>query len=349
MALELGQLWRLARRWWWLVALGVLLGGAAAYALSSRQTPLYSATATLQVLPAQSTGALDYGALATIDVLAETYRQIILTEPVLQPVVEQLSLPYGIEELQRKVSASAVRGSLIVKLSASDPDPAQAATIANAAAGSFVDYVGRQNDERTRPYRDALQTQLNDLQRQIDDLGAQILTLEQGPNAADPAIRNRIDSLSATLDDVLLTYGQLLSTAQTMEVTAAASKTTVQLAAPAVLPPSPYAPRAAFAAVLGGVAGLLVGAGLVVLRAFFATTTVRAESDLDDLAGGPVFAPVINLRSATAMRTRSSSSPTRRRRPPTRSVCCVPTSSWPPAAASASRSAAPAAATAATW
>ena len=84
MNLELRDLLRVARRWWFVLLLLPLIAGGTAYVALSRQQPLYSATATLQVNPPQnSSQTSDYNAFRGTLALAETYKLLITTRPVL--------------------------------------------------------------------------------------------------------------------------------------------------------------------------------------------------------------------------------------------------------------------------
>ncbi len=102
MDLSLSQLIKIARRWWWLIILAPLIGGGTAYVSADRQTPLYSASVTIQVNPPNTQNSVDLSAINGAQRLAETYRQLIRTYVVLDPLIESLDLPYDVGTLLGK-------------------------------------------------------------------------------------------------------------------------------------------------------------------------------------------------------------------------------------------------------
>lgn len=56
--MQLARYLRLLQRWWWLLALGALIGGGSAYGVSQLKTPIYRAEATLLVNQPQTSGIL---------------------------------------------------------------------------------------------------------------------------------------------------------------------------------------------------------------------------------------------------------------------------------------------------
>ena len=56
--MQLSRYLRLLQRWWWLLALGALIGGGTAYGIGQLKTPIYPAEATLLVNQTQTPGIL---------------------------------------------------------------------------------------------------------------------------------------------------------------------------------------------------------------------------------------------------------------------------------------------------
>jgi len=137
--MELTRYISLVRRWWWLLLAGTLIAGVASYAISKTLTPVYSSTATLLVNQTQVPGTLAYNDILTSERLTRTYRELIDKEPVLQEVVDRLSLPFGQGELAGMISVGVVPDTQLLRLSVENADPALASRIANMAATIFIE------------------------------------------------------------------------------------------------------------------------------------------------------------------------------------------------------------------
>ena len=132
--------WRALRRWWWLALLAPLLLGAGSYLGSTRITPTYRADATLLITG--GSGASDYNAVLAAERRAETLGQLATGRTVLSEVIARLALPTTPDELARRVSATPVRNTQLLRVAVADPDPARAAAEANAVADVFTQVVG---------------------------------------------------------------------------------------------------------------------------------------------------------------------------------------------------------------
>jgi polysaccharide biosynthesis transport protein len=141
MHFDLTELVRMARRWWWLLLLAPLLGGAILYYVGKSQQPMYQATATLWVELAPGPAGPDPGLIEGSINLAETYRHLMTAAPILSPIIADLGLPYGLDELRGRLSVSVVRGTPLIEVTASDAQPARAAAIADAVVRRFGDSV----------------------------------------------------------------------------------------------------------------------------------------------------------------------------------------------------------------
>jgi len=279
----------MARRWWFVLLLVPLLTGGTTYVVVSRQQPLYAATATLQVNPPQNETATYSTLLGTMS-LAETYKLLITTRPVLGQAAT--SLGYREDALGGAVSASTVRETQIIRVSASDPDPVVAAQIANAVARAFVEYSVQQAMQLSSPYRATLEQQINDVSTQIDNLREQIQTVEQDPaKTNDPPARAQVDTQRAQLTELERSYRDLLVTVNEMDLAAASARSQVSVAEEAEPPRVPYAPRTKVFTAVGLLAGLMLAIGVVALVEYL-DNTVKSTADFQGLVGAPLLSVI---------------------------------------------------------
>ena len=136
-----GPLQAVARRWPWLVAvlLTGLLAGAGHYVLS---TPTYRASASVFF-------SLQFGNSASELVQGSTYAQnqvvsfarLATTPAVLEPVIDDLDLDVGPDELAGRIVATAPLDTVIIEVTVTDESAERSARIANAVAGGLADTV----------------------------------------------------------------------------------------------------------------------------------------------------------------------------------------------------------------
>lgn len=102
-------------------------------------TPVYEASATLWVSDEDPT-QLTYNDPN----LAATYVEVARSRSVMETVIRRLNL-VGVtpEDLQKKLSVSALNGTKLLSIAVKDPDPRIAANLANAVASAFRDEIPR--------------------------------------------------------------------------------------------------------------------------------------------------------------------------------------------------------------
>lgn len=265
MQLSWWQLFALGRRWWWLLLGAPLLAAVAALSVASLRAPVYSAEAVLSIDPSQGEGALDFGVIDAIQYQAESYERLIERDLVLAPVVDELALPYGIAALREQVSATAVAGTQLFIVAASDGDPERAAAVANGVANRFLAYVEGLAVQARGPSRAELDRQLDANRRETEEAAAEIERLETGPDVLDPGVQARIGSLRANLAQLQASLPQLLQTAQAMDLDAAAARSRVVMAVRATEPTAADPSGAALAGVLAAGGGFVTTAGALIL------------------------------------------------------------------------------------
>ncbi|RFA08356.1 chromosome partitioning protein [Subtercola boreus] len=135
---------RVIRKGWVLIVVFALLGLAAGAALAILATPQYRSTATMYVSVAVSdtptAGDLTSGN-SYAQAKVKSYTDIITSASVLDNVIKDLNLSVTSKALANQLSASSPVGTVIIELTATDPNPQQAANLANATAQSFSDVV----------------------------------------------------------------------------------------------------------------------------------------------------------------------------------------------------------------
>lgn len=125
----------LRRRWLSAAVLTVAIFGLAA-ASTLTATKIYTATAQNFVALKGDSGA-DANPLNGAQFAAQrvkSYTEIVTSPDVLEPVVDALDLPYSVQQLAGKVSATNPQLTVLIMVSVVDTNPAMAAEIANAVS-----------------------------------------------------------------------------------------------------------------------------------------------------------------------------------------------------------------------
>ena len=149
--LDLKAYWEIFRKSWWILALSVIGISASAYFVSKSITPIYEARAKILVQGGQAPGVPTVDDIQASERLARNYSDLIKTRPVLELVIESLSLPYGPGTLSGKISVRSPRS--LIEITAKDPEPQRASLIANTTAQMFIE------DSRDRQFNQIAQFQ----------------------------------------------------------------------------------------------------------------------------------------------------------------------------------------------
>lgn len=253
----------LRKRRWWVTAF-TLLGLVISLTLSLTQEKLYSASAQLLV---QATGginlALGSSQYSVTPTDVQTELQLVTSAPVQNLVQRQLgSTP--------PVSAAEVGQTNVIAVTAVDPNPARAALIANTYAKAFI-------SSSTAATINNLAAAENQLNGQIRALDKEIGHLKSGSASQLAALSNQQAVLK----------GQLAQ----LQVAGTVASTGLEFVTPALAPTSPSSPKPVQDAVLGLLAGLVLGVGAAFLRDNLDDTLTSSES-LEQVSGAPVLATV---------------------------------------------------------
>jgi capsular exopolysaccharide synthesis family protein len=250
----------LAWHWAWLLILATLLSAVAAYLVSKRMTPVYEATTTLLISQATNNQTTDYNSVLTSERLASTYAEMMTKRPVLEAVIQKLSLPVDVVELGKAVSVQPVNNTQLIDVKVEDTSPARAADTANALYTVFSEQNQALQSSRFASSKDSLSSQLAQMDQQIQDTNAKLAAL--GTTSADQAERDRLETALAQYRQ---TYASLLQSFETVRVAEAQATSNVVQVEPAVPPEKPVRPRTLVNTALAGIVGLMLAVGVVFL------------------------------------------------------------------------------------
>src|SRR5713226_4459232 len=127
----------IAKRWAWLVILGVVICGGTTFIVSKLMHPVYTAESTLYLSAAAGSSPYE-SSMAAIQ-LAPAYAPQVTSQKVLAPVASKYGLTVTQLTLMIKVTAVSNTPNITVDVSAGDPNTA--ANIANAIGNSFTQYM----------------------------------------------------------------------------------------------------------------------------------------------------------------------------------------------------------------
>jgi capsular exopolysaccharide synthesis family protein len=128
---------------WWLPALGLVAGGAAALLVSLVQTPLYTSSTQFFVSTSGSASTSDFvqGSQFSKDRVT-SYTQLLTGEDLASRVVARLGLSTAPSALRGEIAATAAPDTVLIDVTVTDASPQQAQRIAEAIGTEFPAFVG---------------------------------------------------------------------------------------------------------------------------------------------------------------------------------------------------------------
>ena len=258
-----------------LVASAVLAGGLA-FLVSGILPKTYEAKSTLIIGQSLSAVNPDYSQLLASQQLSNTYVQIATNRQQLVNVINSLHLTDTPEQLARRVDAASAINSTLLSITATDPDPAMAAAIANGLAAELVkaspDLAGQEADIRAFVAEDlkSTQSQIEATQAEIDRLTAQA--------TRTPEEEAQLNVLQGRLTTLRSSYASLLAFASND------AANLVSIVDPAVALADPISPRPLLNTLLAAILSLLLVTLIIVIATYFDDSLKDAE-DVQEVVG----------------------------------------------------------------
>lgn len=275
-------------RWWWLIILSCLISGVASYFVAIRLPKVFAANAILVVGSAGTNpnpSTIDFGVGNS---LAQYYQRLAESTLVQNRVKSALG---GIATLPEYSTSTADN---LLEISVTDTSPELAQAVALALANEVINQSPSATSEDAQARQDFINSQLQQLQVDIQSTDAEILRLRQELATLESAVE--IENVNAEIaaqqqkkTGLQANYTELLNSLGETSINQ------VRLLQPPSLPEIPVGPNVRLivaAAALGG-ALLTVGAAYLIE---FLDDTLRASDDIPSLTGGlAVIGHIVDL------------------------------------------------------
>ena len=196
-------LWILRRHKWQLLAF-VAVAVASTIVVSSRLTPYYESTATIDVdrmLPTgvigQDSNSSRVSSMNDSDLFLSTQTKLILSDSVLRPVAQKLKLPLPVKRPDAPIvlpylSVTRPPKTYLIQISYRSPNPEFAAEVANEVAASFINrsYVIR--FDATAKQSAFMTRELEELQAKMERSAAALAQFQKELNVISPDEKTNI-------------------------------------------------------------------------------------------------------------------------------------------------------------
>jgi Mrp family chromosome partitioning ATPase len=267
-------------RHWWLAALSVLAGIAAAQVVTQHQPHVYDSGTSVLVEAVGGHDANVAGGRTKSDINLDTEAQLVSSTPVATGAAKLLQFAGSPDRLAGNVTVEVPANTsvLVITYSATSPKAAQAGSHAFAQA-----YLQNRQDSATAELTGQMNTVNGKLQELNDALGrinSQLAGMRQD-NPNRPNLTSQRETLQAQINTLTSRLNQL-------------STTTVspgRIIRDANLPTQPSKPNVPLNLASGATAGLLLSVGLALLRERL-DRRVRRAADLTRRADVAVLATV---------------------------------------------------------
>lgn len=277
--------------WAWLIVLGTLLGAGIAYVSSRLTTPVYSASTTLLVNEAPSSGkTTDYASIVTSERLARTYSEMMTKQPIVSAALEDLNLNPA-EAVPARISVSLVRDTQLMVLQVESEDPQLAKDLAKAIPAAF----SRQNAAvQAERYADSKAN----LTKEIDSLKEQISANQTGINAIDtpasPGKESELARLQTEMTQLRQSLAYLLQSYENIRLAEAQSTNNIVIVEEPALPTVPIRPRTTQNIFLGALLGMMLSVGVVFLIEYL-DDRIRSPDQIDKVLKLPVVGLIAKM------------------------------------------------------
>ena len=291
-------------RRWWLLALVVVLGWFVGGQISNAMTAQYSATASVLINDKILTGTAFSSGIVQLNLPATYYGD--LTSPATFNIISKTYPRLTQKQLAKNVIVSTDATGQVLLIQVTDVSPFAVADIANYLAQRFVRIQTASLQKQLDFYQQWLQTNVTQLNDQVNTLNRQIDTLSPTQSTTATLTPTQRKTLSELLfqrnqdSHTLYTYQQALTEVQQAQPLMPKIYTILRPASEPQFPnTSPTGTTTIrLLTILGGLTLLII---IFVANDFF-TPTIRHRNELPRIVGVPVLAEAPQFRPSEQKR-----------------------------------------------
>jgi len=262
-------------------------GVVIALAIALLQTPRYRSVAAVKIRAEGAQSIFTPASAQTdVDALLLAGRAELQGEPVRAAVRKEFGEAPPVEITEDRRAG-------ILAVAVTDTDARRAAAVVKAYVAAYIDQRRQAAVERLTAAGAEVQHKIDDLQREVDGVNAEI-------DRASGASQITIQGLRARVDSLLAQQLPLKQKAAQLQVDASLQDGGAQLLNPPLVPTSPTSPQPVRYALVGLILGAVSGVGIAFLRDR-ANDAIRTKEDIARM-GGDV--PVLGVVPAFGRRTR---------------------------------------------
>jgi capsular exopolysaccharide synthesis family protein len=254
--IEIKQYMGLVRTWLWLIVSITVFSGALALLVLTQLPKVYQASTKVLVMEAAAAKTTDYNSILSSERLARTYADMMMTDVILDEVIERLSLPLSYTQLSEQVIVNPLRDTQLIKISVEGTSPKQTADIANMIVTVFIEKISSIQEMRYSETKENLQLQLKDTESRIEQLNQTV--------AVTTVLKDK-EQLEAQIMQYQQIYTTLSTSYEQARLAEAASTANVVQVNTAQQPFEPIRPKVLLNTLLALLTGLVLSTGGVFL------------------------------------------------------------------------------------
>jgi len=271
--MELSDYLSALRRRKWVIMLATMAVVSAAMVFSLLETPIYEARARVSIQPSQSVFSGSQAASFDPSSFLSTQMLILQSKPVTDLVRTKVGTA-------ATVSAKQVGTTSVVEVSATNPRPTTAAETVNAYVDAYVSFRAKQEADSLGAQGQEIQTKVEGLQKQIDDLAGQLAGIGNCAGATPAPECARRDSLQRDRDSLVAQQVPFKQRLDELQIDRSVGGAMAQVITPAAAPTTPIRPTP----VRNGILGLSLGLVLGVIAAFvfeYFDDSIKGKDELE--------------------------------------------------------------------
>lgn len=244
-------------QWAWLIVLVGVVAGLAAFIISRQITPVYEATTTVLVNEAPGSESTDYQSLLASERLTKTYAEMMTKNPILDETIENLGLSMEIKDMRGMITVNPITNTQLIEVVVESTDPRAAASIANTVVDVFTTEVEDVQSNRYAQSKESLEAKLAEVEAEIENVNTLAASAETEAERVE---------YYARANQYRETYYSLMELYENVWMSEAQTVSSVAVVEPAIVPENPVRPRVLMNTALAGVVGVLLAAGVILVR-----------------------------------------------------------------------------------